>query len=49
MTLDEKLKLTAGINNSKCTGATGAIKHLGIPSFCIGDDPQGVRQVRGVS
>ena len=49
MTLDEKLKLTAGINNPKCTGATGAIKRLGIPSFCIGDGPQGVRQVRGVS
>ena len=39
MTLDEKLKLTAGINNSKCTGATGAIKpvsytHLTLPTIC---------------
>ncbi|ORY57247.1 glycoside hydrolase superfamily, partial [Pseudomassariella vexata] len=48
MTLEEKANITRGYTG-QCTGNSGAVPRLGIPSLCMGDAPLGVRGQEFVS
>lgn len=49
MTLEEKVNLTTGISSPACSGNTGSVPRLGIPSLCLNDGPSGVRGTLNVS
>ena len=48
MTLEEKITYITG-QNGRCSGNTGAVERLGVPTLCLQDGPAGARPILGSS